>query len=79
LWFDKLNLSLKEDKYQGDISGEIFRGDAYQEGVGIDEFAEKIRSSSVVMSLFSGVDIKNVSRGKNDKYDITKFTLNLKD
>ncbi|MFA7113884.1 MAG: pilus assembly protein PilM, partial [Candidatus Omnitrophota bacterium] len=54
LWFDKLNLSLKEDKYQGDISGEIFRGDAYQEGVGIDEFAEKIRSSSVVMSLFSG-------------------------
>ena len=79
LWIGGLNIYQKKDRYIVALPGYIFRNDDYEEGLGVDEFISNLKKSKVVKSIFSRVELDFSSKEKVRGFEVTHFSITLKE
>jgi hypothetical protein len=78
LWLERLDLSLKGNKYQGELRGWIFLGDSYKERKGIDTFIITLKNDEISKEMFSDIETVSSQRKKIKDIELTAFTIKFK-
>ncbi|UCG34926.1 MAG: pilus assembly protein PilM [Candidatus Omnitrophota bacterium] len=77
VWLEKLEVALRQEKYQGKLAGYSYGEDSYKERLKLDEFISNLQRDEILKSLFSDVRVISSGRKRIKEFEVTAFTLEL--